>query len=65
MMMKIRGNMSPSRKKDYVEFPGVTDFMEQQPEGVRLEYNLIVERLEAEGRLSCRKGKRSPEKGCS
>ena len=44
-MMKIRGNMAPSRKKDYVEFPGVTDFMEQQPE---LEYRLIAERLEAE-----------------
>lgn len=62
-MMKIRGNMAPSRKKDYVEFPGVTDFMEQQPESVRLEYSLIVERLEAEGRLSMPEGEKIAGEG--
>lgn len=62
-MMKIRGYMAPSRKKDYVEFPSVTDFMEQQPEGVRLEYNLIVERLEAEGRLSMPEGEKIAGEG--
>lgn len=61
--MKIRGNMAPSRKKDYVEFPGVTDFMEQQPESVRLEYSLIVERLEAEGRLSMPEGEKIAGEG--
>lgn len=61
--MKIRGNMASSRKKDYVEFPGVTDFMEQQSEGVRLEYKLIVERLEAEGRLSMPEGEKIAGEG--
>lgn len=44
--------MKPEKKKSYVEFPGVTAFMNQQPEGVRIEYDLLVEKLEAEGRLS-------------
>ena len=39
--------MIPKRKKSYVEFPGVTAFMKQQPEAVRIEYDLIVEKLEA------------------
>ena len=47
-----RHRIKPEKKKSYVEFPGVTAFMNQQPEGVRIEYDLLVEKLEAEGRLS-------------
>ena len=50
--------MIPKRKKSYVEFPGVTAFMKQQPEAVRIEYDLIVEKLEAEGRLSMPEGEK-------
>ena len=35
--------MKPEKKKSYVEFPGVTAFMNQQPEGVRIEYDLLVD----------------------
>ena len=41
--------MDPAKKKSYVEFPGVTAFMSQQPDSVRIEYDLIVDKLEAEG----------------
>ena len=47
-----RCGMNPAKKKSYVEFPGVTAFMSQQPDSVRIEYDLIVEKLEAEGRLA-------------
>ena len=51
-----RCGMNPAKKKSYVEFPGVTAFMSQQPDSVRIEYDLIVEKLEAEGRLAMPEG---------
>ena len=50
--------MNPAKKKSYVEFPGVTAFMSQQPDSVRIEYDLIVEKLEAEGRLAMPEGEK-------
>lgn len=52
--------MDPAKKKSYVEFPGVTAFMSQQPDSVRIEYDLIVDKLEAEGRLAMPEGERLP-----
>ena len=53
-----RCGMNPAKKKSYVEFPGVTAFMSQQPDSVRIEYDLIVEKLEAEGRLAMPEGEK-------
>ena len=38
-------------KKNYIELTNVADFMDRQSAEVRLEYAVIVEMLEAEGRL--------------
>lgn len=55
--------MTPLRKKEYAEFPDVNAFMARQPENVRREYELIVEKLEAEGRLSMPEGEKIAGEG--
>ena len=40
------------KKKEYIELTNVSDFMDCQSTEIRLEYGVIVNMLEAEGRLS-------------
>lgn len=50
--------MSDERKKLFVELSKVTEFIQEQPEAVKDEYDLIVDELERAGTLAMPKGEK-------